>query len=397
MDLRAFLAVVRRHHRLIAATAVGVVLVALVLDTVRGPRYSAETTMRLRTADVVATGADAIEYADRLQATFADLVATRTFRSDVARELGWDEAPDVALVSSGSELLRLRATAPDASDAIAAADAAAERLQRILRSQMAPELGALAVIDAAGPEAAREGPGTLAVAGLGAVTGLAAGLGLALARENLRDETTTGAEAAALLGAPFLGAVSRPGRGRRSPDTAEADAAALRLAEEDGNVWSVLGDQAGPVRLVSGELARATARLGVRAVVVEHEHAGPPRPDMADVVAGRATLDAAVAVEDGLPRVRLRGGGPDRLLRPGSVDKAMVRLREEFDLVVVESPRAGSGASWLVLTSVVRFVVVVLAGERAARDDLRELRRAVEAVGGRITGVLVAPGGRGGP
>ena len=146
MDLRQLLGVLRRRPLLVALAAAFAAGAVLFAGSTVAADYEARTLLRLRTpgsitGDVVRT--DAPEYLDRLQNTYARLVATDAVQDRVARAVGGDETPAITVeLDRNSEILSVRAAGRDAEATATAANTAATALLDTLAAQDAATLTA---------------------------------------------------------------------------------------------------------------------------------------------------------------------------------------------------------------------------------------------------------------
>lgn len=80
------------------STAIAVAAIAAGIAVLTGPNYEAKTTIRLETPTALSTRPvepDAIEYADRLENTYAELLESRQSRVELKQRLGLSRVPIV--------------------------------------------------------------------------------------------------------------------------------------------------------------------------------------------------------------------------------------------------------------------------------------------------------------
>ena len=132
IELRHFSSVVWRYRWLVVATTLAAVAIALGLALISATQYEARTTLRLTTLSALSSGnvrPDDIEYTERLQNTYAELLGSRQLRQQVRERLGLAERPDVrAEPRPSTELFEVVATAATRAQAVEVADAAAALL-----------------------------------------------------------------------------------------------------------------------------------------------------------------------------------------------------------------------------------------------------------------------------
>lgn len=454
MDLATFRRVVHRRRRVLAASASLVFGVAVGAFLLMDTQYVASATLRARTASVVTEGIvrpDSLDYVDRLRSTYADYVETSSFREGLNEAVGSgsDLDPSVQLPAN-SELLEISVLTADEGSAVLGANTAAGLLIDRVRSQdeavvaegdeefaqeqsareeriaqLDAQLTELAGADPDDPQvssavaqlearlateqqvAARlaaehsawrtqvlerarslavvspadvvepAGPSLALVVPAALVAGLIVGLALALLVENLSDQVHETSEAAALLG------FERPADPRAGPAAESADDAVVVLAEDDVTATSA-----------SRRLALKMERVGRRAVILlddPRSAVGDPLLHRGDGVPGLRPVDPE-AVPGALPVFTV---GPDDgswdTDRATVVEKAVVELKERYDLVIVVPPARREGNWWTVTLAAVPAVVYAMAPHGASRDGIRAVRDLLDEHGGRVSAVLPPP------
>lgn len=270
----------------------------------------------------------------------------------------------------------------------------------------------------------------------GLVLGLVLGLLLAYARHSADDRIVEEDELVALAGrTPILGRIPRVSKGRRgggaladpSSKTAEAFrglAVNLRLRVEHPssassgstagvtNASSHAAAGAGVMALivsgspgegkssVAGDLAVTAAGMGLRVTLVDADLRKPrlasrfdaaPEPGLTDALQRPVTMPQPVEV--GIDNLRLLPAGamhadPATLLSAANQTDLWERLREENDLVVVDSAPALYAAETLELATLADRVVLVVERGRTKRRDLRTVLERMELVGVRPAGTV---------
>ncbi|CCG01383.1 hypothetical protein [Blastococcus saxobsidens] len=348
------------------------------------------------------------------------------------------ESVDVSALSDADVLL-VAATAPTPESAVDRADAVVtaylESATERVAGRAAAALAATAdpaVADQIRTEAAVYGDGVAVVeravlpedpssprplraAVILAVIAALAATALALLRRPPAGDVTPIAEAA---GSPVLGVVPVPGAGRVGGMVPDAEDHALTLVALDYAVHGAEGpvvltgvtEDSGTAAAVEGLALAAAARgrnvivldadPGARALVERLVSQAPPRSVEQLAQASVDTGEGVVAVRtDGdLPgRIGLAMLGDSRdtgFETGGAVDRALLRLTEVADLVLVHTAPVRSSPSSLALVGRAAAVVAVT-GLGEDPDLLATARYRIEAAGKELTGVVVTkPAGR---
>lgn len=132
MELRDLGRLVVRRRFLIAVTAALVGAIAVGVTLRMPPRYTAAVTLRLATASSLtgdAIRSDSVDFAERLQNTYASIARSGRVREALAKDLKLDEVPEVAVdLKPGSELMTLMVATGDRATAAPAANRLGELL-----------------------------------------------------------------------------------------------------------------------------------------------------------------------------------------------------------------------------------------------------------------------------
>jgi capsular exopolysaccharide synthesis family protein len=255
---------------------------------------------------------------------------------------------------------------------------------------------------------------------LGLLIGLALGFGLALLFEHV-DNTVKTPEDVKALGLPFLGMV--PNVGARagataaaravttaSPDAAVAEAyRVLRTnlifsAPSEGGRALVLSS-ANPGEgktTTTANLAVALALNGAKVLVVEadlrrpalHQHFRTKKtPGLSDLIVSKCQASQAIQ------STRFKGlsvlpcgympPNPAELLGSTNMREIVQALRSCYDWVLIDTPPVLAMADTPVLCPVVDGVVLIVSAEQSPRPAVLRAVDQVQAVGGKITGVVL--------
>ncbi|MBN1461516.1 MAG: polysaccharide biosynthesis tyrosine autokinase [Armatimonadetes bacterium] len=253
---------------------------------------------------------------------------------------------------------------------------------------------------------------------LGLLLGLSLGVGVALIQDQLDDRLRDQSEAARLAEAPVLGAIpvfGEPSRRTLLParvhetDTNPVEAyRALRYCldfmtqGERGRV--VLVTSPGPAEGKSTtvlNLARTVALTGRRTVLVDGDlrRSGLGRMmgikvehGLTDVLKGEATLEQALhKCSDGLMYL---GSGSQaenatELLDSGTMRDVIRELRQQADIIILDSPPVLAVADTLVLANLSDATLMVCVAGQSSRHDLQLARSLLARVGEKVSGIVL--------
>ena len=263
-----------------------------------------------------------------------------------------------------------------------------------------------ALIDAATPPGAPYEPNAIRTVVLALVVGLLIGLGAAFLVDYLdttiRDEddlrAATGLPNLAMIPQVLLSARATEGHivTRDDPQSQGAEAyrglrTAIRFMSLDRPIRTVLVTSARPGEgktTTATNLAVAAARSGQRVMLIDcdlrkpqaHLFFGLPNDvGFTSVLLGEVTLQQAAQISRGDGKLAVVTSGPlppdpSDLLSGETTHRALDRIRNEIDLVVLDSPPVLPVADPTVLAGLVDGVIVVAS---AGSTDKRQLARAI--------------------
>jgi Mrp family chromosome partitioning ATPase/capsular polysaccharide biosynthesis protein len=132
VQLRDLTRLALRRRALIGATVALVCAIAIIVSFLMSPRYSASVTLRLATASSLsgdAIRADAVDFAERLQNTYASIARSGRMREALADDLKLSEIPEVEVeLKPGSELMTFTVITGEKSTPVKAANRLADLL-----------------------------------------------------------------------------------------------------------------------------------------------------------------------------------------------------------------------------------------------------------------------------
>jgi capsular exopolysaccharide synthesis family protein len=252
---------------------------------------------------------------------------------------------------------------------------------------------------------------------LGLVVGLLLGLGLAILRSQFDRTVRSVSQVADMTGASPLALVKSSKRLGRSP-LSQRDPKTREELEAFRSLRASLelaGDGASPRRLVvtstlpsegrttvACNLAIVAARSGSRVCLVEADLRRPavgkylglaPGPGLGAVLAGEATVDAAVVESKyGSLSVLTAGRLPDdpaAALGSRKMSETLAALADRFDLVIIDTPAILSVSDALVLAHTADATLVVVRYGETPRSSLADALDALQRAGSTVSDTVL--------
>jgi len=243
--------------------------------------------------------------------------------------------------------------------------------------------------------------------------------GALFAFEYFNDLPRTPSEIEDVVGAPILGTVQRFNSGRGSSQLVTASRPRSPMAESyrlirtniqftniDNPPRTVVVTSALPAEgksTTAGNLAEVFAQSGLSVTLIDADMRRPSLHKIFDIDGRRDGLtsmlvgnqmNGSAPAATSQPNLRMVPSGP---IPPNPADllgshrmQSLIRhFREQSDLVVIDTPPALAVADAAILSTMVDGVILVVDPNKTKRRDLRHAREAIEAVGGKILGLVV--------
>jgi capsular exopolysaccharide synthesis family protein len=435
MDLQQYLHAVRTNWWAVALPVVFAVAIGAFVASRAEPQYRASVTFFVATSNQPA-GQSAVqgdEFAQRRVNSYLGLLSTDRLANKVIGESGLDLAP--------SQIKRMMGADSDVDTLLLTATVTHESQELVERVAQAVSSEFVDLVDevenrgsgrpavqlevVSGPNVTKV-PAQRAVAiGVPAAIGLVAGLGLAWLLE-VRDKTIRSeAQLRELEQAPVLGMVPFDRRLREGPRgrRVAASSAGLEAFRQLRTNLEFI-DVGSPVQILvvtssvaeegktttAINLAAALVAANRRVLIVEADLRRPTLDDhfkvrgsvgLTDVIVGRGELEAAMQPV-GVNGLMLLPSGklppnPSELLGSDAMVQLLERLRDRFDVVVVNTPPLLPVTDAAVLSAHADGVLVVVRAGRTTRQQLTLAMRTLNAVGARVLGTVLnmAPTDRG--
>jgi tyrosine-protein kinase len=246
-------------------------------------------------------------------------------------------------------------------------------------------------------------PGLIQDGGLGLAAGLLLGLAVALFRNNLNDVLSSKEAVEKLGGVPVLATVPLVASWKKRnqatvmldswPTSPAAEAyrslrTSLQFIRHERPLRTLLVTSPGTAEgktFTVANLGTAFAQAGERVVVVSCDLRRPQvsqalglseEPGLTSIVLGQQTLSQAIQPVPGRPGMHVLGTGPlppnpAELLSTTAVHEVLADLREQFDLVLIDSPPILPVTDAAVLSSLTDATLLVVAADQTRQGQLR--------------------------
>ncbi len=280
---------------------------------------------------------------------------------------------------------------------------------------------ALALVTPAQAPAAPSSPKPVQDAALGLIAGLILGLAVAFLRDSLDDAVASKEAAEQLTGTPVLAAVPLVGSWRKKdkplvvtlarPASPATEAyrslrTSLQFARQENELRTILVTSPAASEGKTSTLANlgaVFAQAGQRVLMVSCDLRKPRLGQFFGVDEGRG-LTTAILGEDTLENLVLPAPGTDNLwvlpsgppppnpaelLNGARAQEIFARLREAFDLVLIDSPPVLPVTDAVVLSKDVDATLLVVAAYRTSSGDLARAREKLGQVDARLVGVVL--------
>ena len=334
-----------------------------------------------------------------------------------------------AIDTQVASLSKAASTTPQA-DALLVQETALKEDLATLQVSGAVSGGGVEVVTPAKAPTSPSSPKPVQDALIAAIVGLLLGIGIAFLVEHLDDAVYSKEEAGRLAGdAPVLGMIPRIGSWKRRSDVVLASTAShnssvaeayrsvrtsLQFAGHDRNMKTILVTSPSP-----GEGKTATiANLGVvlaqadqRVLVVSTDLRRPrlgqfyersESPGFTSVILGQTSLGDALQTVEGLGNLFFLGSGdvppnPTELLASGAAHEIFSKLRQAYDIVLLDSPPLLPVTDAVILARAADATLLVIAAGETKRRQVVEAAEMLAQVDATRVGVIlneVEVGGR---
>ena len=383
--------------------------------------YEAEATLFVGNQSNASNDFEAIQSAQVLARTYAELIQSENVADLVAEELPGDETAGELLGRmsfspiSDTQLLVVSAEGDSPEEAADLANTYAQTFVEYADEELSTETnGEVSVADQAQPPAAPVRPRPTLYAAVMFVFALFLGAGLALLRDRLDTRLGSEDDLARELNVPVLARVPSIARRRLSRSREQRFLEAFRVLRTNiaflspqeplSSVVVASAAAAEGKSTCSLALARVMAEQGRRVLVIEGDLRRPALArmyELSDPALKGFTHYLAlgwrfeeVVHETPVPNVFLMPAGavppnPSTLLRPDSLQHLLAEASEWADFVIVDSPPLSAGADATILAHAVGTVMFVVNHRRGSRAKVTAAIRQLRQTDANIAGLIV--------
>lgn len=429
MELRDYIRVLLKHW---------ISIVAITLAGLVGAAAFTFTQPRLYTAQaqsfVALTGTDiggitgGASYTEQRLASYVQLASTPDVLQPVIDELGLESLDGQVTASNptGTVLLNISVTNPDPIDAAEIANAVSRQMSEVISTietpaGVAPGTGSpinvkVTLVDPAEPPTSPSSPRTTVNLLLGLLIGLAAGVGIAFLRESLDTRVHTPDDLVDLTGSAPLGLIGFDPEAETDPLVALNPKASrseafrtirtnLQYVDVDHPPKVIVITSALPLdgkTTTALNLAITFAQAGKRTVVVETDLRRPKSSaylgvdsavGLTDVLAGQIPLSEALIPWNRGQLTVLPAGhvppNPSELLASQQMHDVMATLREEYDVVIVDTTPLLPVTDGAIVAKVADGAILVARFNRSTREQLTLALESLRQVDARLLGTVL--------
>lgn len=430
MNLAEYLRLLRARWLLVAVIALACVIVAGLLAWTRTPLYAAGTQLFVSSASGDASQSyQSGLFLQQRVLSYAQIVSSPPVVEDVIRELKLrDSVRDLqaeisATVPTNTVLINVTVKDRSPQRARAIANAVGRRFSSFVAVLETPRGGTNSPVKVTITSPAQlpdhpVSPRKSLFLALGALLGLALGIGGAVLRETLDKRIRGAAHAAAIAVAPVLGQIADDPNANRRPlilvdDPSSARAEAYRRLRTNLSVLSAnhglrsfvvsSAVAAEGKTLIVANVGIAFAQAGYRVVLVDADLRRPKLAELlgvssevglADVLAYGVPVEEALQAWRGdLPLEVLTAGGPppnpSELLGSERLAAALDALTNRADIVILDAPALLPVSDSAILARVASGVILVTRVGSTSTDQLASAAASLRAVDQRALGVVL--------
>lgn len=364
---------------------------------------------------------DSVQAAQVVARTYGDILGSDTVAARVSERLDGTRAKKDAIRGAVSietvpetQLIKVNAEDGDPKRAQQIANTYAGEFISYAATTLFPRTQATVSLAAPAPRPANPArPKPTLYTLLASLFGLAVGLGLAFLREQLDSRLRTFEEIEGAFDVPILARVPRRGKSDTSiaafTEAFRVLRTNLQFAMPDGaprTICVTSGDEGEGKTTTASQLALVTAATGTNVLAVEADlrrpglqrffapnEREPLRPGLSNYFLGGAGLEEIIHATT-VPTVEFVPAGPtvpslSGLLESQRGRTAVDDLASQADMVLFDCPPLGLGADAATVAGRVDGVILVVDMEHATEQRVRNAMRQLEAVRGRLLGLVL--------
>lgn len=413
MEIFQYVEIFKRRKWIIIITMLATFVVTVVASIYFPRKYSASSVLRIIPYNTTNPSYTQMMYADRIMKTYVEIATSKAALTELRTRLGIPESRPIdvkAEIIPETELIQVTVKDLDPMMAYTMSNQLAEIMvgENIVRDIR------LTVVDSASMPKSSSQNSALLMAVFGLFVGAIGGIGLALISENIDKRLYTTRQVEAIVKSPILGEIPAISRRKQNDfliDHPPVNDAFRRLTinllskMSAANIHTLMLTSAIPGEgktSIACNLARYIAQFDMKALVVDADFYRPavskyfylPPDDGLDaVLMNNVSLDEAVK-ESQFPGVFLlmnegRMRGEFDPIDFAGLSVLLERLKNQYDIIIVDSPAYLGVADTSALATLVDGVLLVSRVGRVNRDDLTFTIDHLGTMKARILGVVV--------
>lgn len=430
MELSDYIRVLRKNWLLVFLLTIVGLVAATGFTLSRTPQYESSSTVFVST-QAGGTTAELQQGSNFAQArinTYVGLATAPIVLDPVVASLNLDQgsgslAGEVkASATPNSTLITVTVTDADPTQAAIVANAVAESLSTVVpRLEPASNVGEspirLTRVRDAVPAAKPSSPNIPLNIALGALVGLALGLGAAVLRTSLDNRVRTPRDAEQITGAPGIGAIAYDAKAKERPLIVHADPLSpraesfralrtnLQFLDMGGRASFVVTSSIPSEGKTSTtiNLAIALADAGKRVALLDTDLRKPKVAEylgieggagLTDVLIGRASVNDVMLPWGGRSLYVLPAGkippNPSELLGSAQMSSLLDMLERDFDVVLCDAPPLLPVTDAAILARATSGALMVVSVAKTTRHQLTGATEALETVGAKLAGFVMS-------
>ncbi len=434
MTAQDYVRLLRRNLVLIISlTLIGLsigVLIALTTPT----RYTTSTRLLVSAqAGDAATPAElnlARGYAQQAVTSYVDIIPSSLVLQPVIDDLGLDStvaqlSSKVSAAAASTTSTAITLTVSDRNPAQAArlanaigdsfTNVVAEQLERPIDAR--PSLVRIDTLEAASVPVSPSAPNVPLTVAIGALLGLAAGIGIGVLRSVLDNRVRTLDDVERAVSAPVLGGIALDPQAKKRPLVMSADArdpraeafrslrTNVKFLDLGEGSMALTVTSAGPGEgksTTTANLAITFAESGARVALIDADLRLPRIADyfsieggvgLTEVLIGRATASETLQHWGRGALFILPAGtippNPAELLGSSAMTALLNDLKAAFDIILIDSPPVGLVTDAAVLARQTQGAILVTASGKTRANRLTDAEATIEKVGAKVLGTVV--------
>lgn len=428
MDIHDYLRVFRRQIVVIVASVLIGLSVGALAAMLTPPRYQASTEVMVaaQVADTASPSERSLAtgYAKQAVETYRSIITSSLVLDPVVEDLGLSSAPSgiSATAPLNSAIITISVDNRNPGQAARVANAVAESFATVVtdtlesREQAAAFNIRIVTLEPAQVPTNPVAPNLSLSLAIGALLGLAVGVGVALLRATLDRRVRVAADVEAAVPVPVLGqvpldpeTVEHPLAMVTAPHGPRAEAfRSLRTNVRfffSGNQGVFVVTSSGPGEgksTTAANLALAFADAGQRVALLDGDLRLPRVAEyfgieggigLSDVLAGRVQLNDVIQRWGRSALFLLPAGtvppNPAELLGSPAMENLIETLKEAFDVVIIDAPPLLLVTDAAVIARVTTGALLIAAAGSSQANRLTDAAKSIESVGARVLGTVL--------